>query len=480
MIAYHFRIVLPDSAGPITGAATITFTTSSDTLALDLVGMTVDSLDGGRPFAYDGRTLRIPVHSLVARPSSPFAVTVFYHGTPADGLIMRANARGRFSYFGDNWPNRARFWLPTVDHPSDKARVTWDVVAPAGYRVVANATGAAAIPTYCMVIGAAPMTVSRHRPAHGRVPVAVWTYPEDSAFADSVPFRRATLMVEAMERLVGPYAYERLAHVQSSTRYGGMENSSAIFYAERGYVARRMGEGVVRHETAHQWFGDAVTQHDWHHVWLSEGFATYFDAVLAQQLDGDSAYWRIIRGIRDGYLRSADTARPIIDTAVTDPNRLLNANSYAKGGLVLHMLRMEVGDSAFFGGVREYYRRWRDSTALSQDFQRAMEDVAGRPLDWFFRQWLWQPGFPRLAVTWRHDAAAGLARLTVRQLQAGPFRMTAVPVVFRDAGGVIQRASLPLDGRQAEQVAAFSVRRPPTIVEIDPGRTLLLTAEVRR
>src|SRR2546422_6019960 len=76
-----------------------------------------------------------------------------------------------------------------------------------------------------------------------------------------------------MQRLVGPFPYEKLAHVESATKFGGMENASAIFYADRPYLERRMGEGVVRHETAHQWFGDAVTERDWHHLWLSEGFA---------------------------------------------------------------------------------------------------------------------------------------------------------------------------------------------------------------
>ena len=470
VVSYHFRIVVDSS---ITAAATVTWRGGGDTLVLDLVGMTVDSVGGGVPFTRDSTTLRIAAG---ARRS----VTVYYHGRPSDGLIIRDNARGRPSWFGDNWPNRARFWLPTVDHPSDKARVTWDVVAPPGYRVVTNATGTSAIPTYCMVIGVAPMTVSTHRAASGRIPIEVWAYPEDSAFADSVPFRRATEMVEIMERLVGRYSYERLAHVQSSTRYGGMENSSAIFYAENGYVRRRMGEGVVRHETAHQWFGDAVTERDWHHVWLSEGFATYFDAVLAQQLDGDSAYRRVMAGSRASYMRSEAVSRPIIDTTITDPNRLLNANSYQKGGWVLRMLRQEVGDSAFFRGVRSYYRRWKDSTALSADFQREIERAAGRRLEWFFRQWLWQPGYPRLDVAWRYDETTGHAALTVRQTQPGRFRMPTVPIVFKDEAGEIQRYRLTLDERYREQTASFTVRRPPTVLEVDPDGTLLLSAEVRR
>src|SRR2546422_9744896 len=144
------------------------------------------------------------------------------------------------SVFADNWPERARFWLPTVDRPGDKAKVTFIVKAPPSWKVVANGarmsrnTRSAGtwwwetqrpIPTYTMVLGAGEFSVSKHRPViNGRdtIPIQVWTYPEDSAFADSVPFRRATEIVEVMQRLIGPFPYEKLAHVQSSTKFGGM------------------------------------------------------------------------------------------------------------------------------------------------------------------------------------------------------------------------------------------------------------------
>ena len=126
---------------------------------------------------------------------------------------------------------------------------------------------------------------------------------------------------------MGPFPYGKLAHVQSSTRYGGMENSSAIFYAEKPYVERRMTEGIVRHETAHQWFGDAVTEREWAHLWLSEGFASYFDLVIGAALDGDSVLTGGMRRNAESYFRSKVVDRPVVDTAEHDPNRLLNATT---------------------------------------------------------------------------------------------------------------------------------------------------------
>jgi len=419
---------------------------------------------------------------------------VSYHGVPKDGLITSINAGGRRSVFADNWPERARYWLPVVDQPRDKARVIFVVTAPPSWHVVANGRRVprdssntwmwrqgSPIPTYTMVIGAGEFTVSNHRSAtSGRytVPIQVWTYPEDSAYADSVPFRRATEIVEVMARLVGPYPYANLKHVQSSTRFGAMENSSAIFYAEKPYVERRMGEGVVRHETAHQWFGDAVTPRDWPHLWLSEGFATYFDGVIGAALDGDTVLTNGMRANAETYFKSDVTDRPIVDSAsAADPMKLLNANSYPKGAWVLHMLRGLIGDRPFFEGLRTYYRTYRDSTATSEDFQRVVEDAAGTELSWFFRQWLYQPGYPQLDVSWQYDAGAGrvLVGITQRQKQEwGLFRLPVLTLEFRGPGGAIVRRDVAVASRGRETFARLDLPFAPAEVRVDPDGKLLL------
>jgi len=336
-----------------------------------------------------------------------------------------------------------------------------------------------------MVFGATVFSVSRHRPSVvGTDTTAneVWAYPEDSAFADAVPFRRAAEIVDAGSRIIGPFPYRKIAHVESSTRYGGMENSSAIFYDQGGYVSRRMVEGVVRHQTAHQWFGDAVTERDWRHLWLSEGFASYFDLVIGAALDGDSLLQQGMRASAAGYFGSRNVDRPLVDSAAHDLMGLLNANSYNKGAWLLHMLRWEVGDWAFFRGVREYYRIFPDSSVLSEDCQRVVERAAGRDLGWFFRQWLYQPGYPpQLAVDLRVDRAARTATLRVRQAQPaawGRFRLPRVEVRFFAAGDSVGEGTFALDAAQEEQTFSFTLARVPTEARLDPDGHLLMRATV--
>jgi aminopeptidase N len=503
---YVFHISIPDTGSEIRGQAIVVFrrsAASADTLRLDLVGMAVDSVIGLPPGGgrralvapYDGRVLRIP---LAALGMGDLGVAVAYHGVPRDGLRIGPNARGERVAFADNWPERARYWLPTVDAPADKAGVSWAVDVPAGWRVVANGQRSGVrtlpdgrrlfrwllqhpIPVYTMVLGAGKLAVSPHVAADsaaGWVGIDVWTYPEDSAFADSVPFRNATAIVDVMTQLVGPFPYGWLSHVESSTRYGGMENSGAIFYAERPYVERTMGEGVVRHETAHQWFGDAVTEREWAHLWLSEGFASYFDLVVGARLHGDSVLTAGMRRAAATYFASPIVDRPVVDTAQHDPTRLLNANSYQKGAWVLSMLRDELGDSAFFRGIRAYYRVYRDRTAVSADFEREMERAAGRRLDWFFRQWLWQPGYPQLTYVWSQDSAAGTVHVHLSQVQPtawGRFRLPRLAVRFEGPDG---------EGAEVRDVAVTAAETDVTVdvpfapvhVTLDPDQRLLLTA----
>ncbi len=500
--SYHFTITIPDTGTSITGRAQVRFRAAAgydDTLRLDLVGMSVGAVTGQDsrtplPFSYDGKIIRI------AAPGLGFhGVVVDYSGSPSDGFLIGTNARGRRSAFADDWPNRARYWLPTIDHPSDKARVAWTVIAPKGWRTVSNApqcvkgavpvaacTESVQIPTYTMVIGSGEMSVAAHRPAvvgHDTIPIEVWTYPEDSAFANDVPFARATEIVETMSRLVGPYPYSKLAHVESSTRYGGMENATAIFYAEGPYVKRTMKEGVVRHETAHQWFGDAVTPREWAHLWLSEGFASYFDLVIGAALSGDSVLVNGMRRDKAEWLDANVMNRPVVDIFEKDPNKLLNANVYPKGAWVLHMLREQVGDSAFFRGVRAYYQAYRDTSVVSAQFQEKIEDASGQRLGWFFQQWLYQAGCPKLQVRWTADTTAHTLQLTVLQVQPqawGRFRLPSLPLALVMPDGSTERRTITVIAQNETVVTLPLAGAAPADLMVDPDGTLLVVSTVLR
>ncbi len=473
---------------------------TADRLHFDLVGMTVDSAAVDAESASfsqrpDGLTVNL------SRPRAvgdTLKVAIYYHGIPADGLIFRRNRYGRPTVFADNWPSRARFWFPGVDHPSDKAAVEFRVVAPAEWSIVANGRSIETsrwgegrtltvwrterpIPVYTMVVGAAEMVVREIGKycAEGRdscVSITQWTFAEDEERAARL-FRRAPEAVAFFDSLVGPFPYDKLALVQSTTRYGGMENASAIFFTERLSEGQR-GDGLVAHEIAHQWFGDAVTEREWPHLWLSEGFATYFASVFFEFVDGDSAGHRIRADNEARFMASVeDVARPIIEDEPRDLFRLLNANNYQKGAWVLHMLRQLVGDEAFFEGIREYYREFVHATALSSDLQRIMEKTSGKDLGWFFDQWLLRPGYPKVKVHASWDEAAQSLELSVVQSQTWPAFRFPLRIDVEGDGFSVTR-TFWIDGR--ERRFDWSMPGKPDGVIIDPENALLGPTEIEK
>lgn len=514
VLSYDLSLDLPRSGNVIRGVATLAVrhTTRLDTLVLDLVRLTVDSVrsDGGRvAFTRTPNEIHIPF-----RPNGKHAVQieVAYHGAVEDGLIVRTDSAGRWTGFGDNWPNRARYWIPSVDHPSDKATVSWTVTAPAERTVVANGVlvdrtrlpdgrvrtrwrESHPIAVYLMVIAAAPLVEyplgntacgygeanEGARDTNSCVKQFVYVAPEQRPMLPGA-FSQAGEIVRYFSSLVGSFPYEKLAHLQSSTRFGGMENATAIFYDDAAFRRGRMNEGLIAHETAHQWFGDAVTEREWPHVWLSEGFATYFAALWTAHAHGDSAFHAALAAMRSAVLADPVDVptHPVIDTVPRELLSLLNRNSYEKGGFVLHMLRRQIGDSAFFGALRAYYASYRDGTALTDDLRLEMERTSGQSLGWFFDQWLRRPGFPELDVTWSSDPSSQQVTLDIVQgSRFGAYRFP-LTVELQGANGATERATVLVPAESRARIALPLSAHPvtPRALVVDPDVELLARIDV--
>jgi len=204
------------------------------------------------------------------------------------------------------------------------------------------------------------------------------------------------------EQKFAPYPYNQLANVQSKTRYGGMENAGCIFYHENSIDGKRGSMSLFAHEIAHQWFGNSASEADWHHVWLSEGFATYLTEVYKQDNVSDSAFRVGMKAAKDRvfmFTSKVPNSR-IIDTSITNLNRLLNPCTYQKAAWFLHMLRNYVGEDAFWKGVRSYYRANEYGNAYTKEFRGHMEMAAGKPLHLFFNRWLYESSFPVFSYDW--------------------------------------------------------------------------------
>lgn len=505
---YIFRLALTDGSDEIAGHTTVDlrFTRAGvSQFALDLVGrsaerqgrgMTVEAVteDGAAlPFQHGNNRVRIQL----TRPPDAGErrrITIAYRGVPADGLVISKNKHGDRTFFGDSFPDRARHWLPTLDHPSDKATCEFIVTAPDRYRVIATGLKveetdlpdaarlthwrtAVSVSTYNMVVGVARFAVQYVDRRDG-VSLETWAFPQDRE-AWFRGFAVAPRILDFFARRVGPYPYEKLANVQSRTRFGGMENAGNIFYGQN-LSAERGVEGIAAHEIAHQWFGDSVTESDWNHAWLSEGFATYFTHLYREFTDGHA---RLVEGLRNDRQAIVKFLRKNRDARIVDPrepvSRILNTYTYQKGGWVLHMLRREVGDEKFWIGIREYYRRYRDRNALSEDFRDVMERASGVDLDGFFQQWLYEPGHPRLRATWAYDSVHKVLSITIDQTQVGKPFAFSVDLGLTLADGTRKVETIEI--AETSRTVALPLDTPPIAITVDPDTWLLAEYEsVRR
>jgi len=498
---YAFALDLRDDTDALSGEAVVDILFTADgirELVLDLdnrtadgkTGMAVSAVraeTGPLAFTHENDRLRIDLGT-AARKGERRRISVSYSGVPGDGLIVGKTKHAERAFFADNFPNRAHFWIPTVDHPSDKATCEFAVTAPEAYQVVAtgemiestNLDGgrrltryrsSVPVTTYCMVIGLARFAVETVGRIDG-VPVQSWVYAaeRDPGFSD---FRIALKPMEFFDWRIGPFPYEKLANVQSKTRYGGMENASAIFYHENVVSGQNRAESLFAHEIAHQWFGDSVTESDWDHTWLSEGFATYLTHIYAEYTKGRDALVAGLRRDRDQvlryYQRNPNTA--IVTPAAPDLRNILSTNSYQKGGWFLHMLRRLVGDEAFWNGISAYYNRFKNGNALTDDFRAVMEEVSRTNLEEFFRQWVLTPGQPEIGGDWSY--ADGLLTVNLRQLQAAEtvYRTNLDLGFVSEPGATPKFETIRLDGRDG--TFTFKLEKEPADVVLDPNVWLL-------
>ena len=468
----------------------------------DFGDLPIDSVSVGSKMARTERTaetLNVFLPQAAVR-GQKLDVTITYHGHPKDGMVFAKDRDGNASATGDNWPNRVHYWIPSLDHPSAKATVSFTVSAPQRYEVIANGkfvtlTGNAAtshwkfdegkpIPPYCMIIAANQGAIISS-PDKSVTNLMFNVAQRDLEYAPK-GFAAAAPALSFFNQTIAPYPYEKLALIVGATQFGGMENSSAIVFASNVFDPRgrekqsaRFGipsriESVVAHEIAHQWFGDSVTESTWADLWLSEGFATYFAALFIQKHEGEEAFRVYMNDAAQKYFGyEKQRNAPIHDTQTQDLMKLLNENNYEKGAWVLHMLRMRLGDDAFFKGLRAYYEAHQEGNATTEDLRAALEKSSGKDLKGFFARWIYGSGHP--VYEWSSQSVEqrngdNLVTIVIKQTQAGLPFLDPIPVTIMSEGKTT-RVTLQPKGKMA--TAQVRVGKVPLDIKIDPDDTIL-------
>lgn len=394
-------------------------------------------------------------------------------------------------------PDEARHWFPSFDFPSDKATIEQFITAKAGETVIGNgeligesrnADGTVtfhyrlAVPTPTYLVSFVIGEYARVGDQYREIPLGFYVYPGKDSVARRA-FGDTKEMLRVFEALTGvDYPFNKYDQtIVSGFTFGGMENITAttmadseIFAVDNPLFEAGVGD-LVSHELAHSWFGNLVTCRNWAELWLNEGYATFMEAAFREQAYGRASYLNKIKrdaleSITDDTVNDRRTG--LFNQYADDVEKLFDrpATNYNKGGAVLHTLREEIGDAAFWKGTNLYLRRHKFANVESTDLRTAMEEASGRDLGWFFEQWVYKAGHPALEVAHKWDESTKTLRLTVTQVQK-PDRIT--PAAFRlaiDAAFVHGTDRAVENLKISKRVENYSIKLPaaPEKIELDP------------
>ncbi len=464
---------------------------------LDFTILTVDSVvgeTGALGYLHSDPVLTIDLSRTYA-VGDTFEVQVYYHGQPGnegpagfggfyfEGLPVKAFQMG--VGLDADPSSMGKYWFPCWDWPCDKATAEYHItVAGTIKKAICNGIlvdtvidTVANTATYVWEanypIAPHVMTVNAGRFTELVDSTYDWIYywvnlrdVEDAL----IHFGNCDIMMEGFLARYGPYPFDKFGYCMEAK--GDMEHQTCVTHVNIVLQPNHIYDWLLAHEMAHMWWGDCVSVGDWRDVWLSEGFATYSEAIYQEHAGGPTAYHNYIQQkIMNPVLNSGE------NFPIYDPNYLWGTTTYEKGACVLHMLRHVIGDSTFFDALAAYRAAYEYGSAVTPQFQAEVEAVSGQDLDWFFTKWIYEAGYPEYQYSWLANSTPGGydLNLVIDQIQTGGtiFTMPVEVLVTMASGDSL----LTLLVDEDHEVFDLVMEDEPTAVEIDPDNWILNTSE---
>lgn len=507
------------------GKATLTLKPwfyATDKLTLDAKNFDIHyvGFEGGKePLKYDYNNEQIVIHlGKTMTRNDEYKVVIDYTAKPDErksygGSAAITSDKGLYFINADGAdPDKPRqiwtqgetesnsFWFPTVDKPNERCTQEMYLTVEDKYKTLSNGVLVSSKKNtdgtrtdywkmdkphapylFMMAIGEYAVVKDKWR----NIPVEYYVEPKFEPYARDI-FPYTPEMLEFFSNKLG-YAYPWPKYSQVVVRdyvSGAMENTTAVIFGEfmqkdkRGLLDDHLvNEKVVAHEMFHHWFGDLVTTESWANLTLNEGFANYSEYLWLEHKYGrDEADFHRYNE-RQGYVYSAlDGGHPLIHFGYENRENMFDAHSYNKGGAVLHMLRNQVGDDAFFTALNRYLKKNEYTDVEVHELRMAFEDVTGQDLNWFFNQWFLGAGHPNLNISYAWDEATKKATVTLEQTQQAT---EEVPHIFElpmavdiyDASGKARRERIRMTKRS--QTFTFDAPVKPALINVDAEKALL-------
>ncbi len=507
----------------VSGTAYTTFAALYEevkTVMFDAVELAIESVTiDGKNVAYTTTDTKLTVTlDRVYFNNEVFTVAVAYHAKPRTGLHFVKPAPEDPTRPVQAWsfgqPRYHSHWFPCHDAPNDRATTEMIVTVPSQFLTVSNGNllqvtdnGATKthhwlhdIPHAAYLISLVVCDFAVIEDTYNGKPVTYYVRKDRKDDAPLLMGKTPQMMQFFSEFTGVEYPYDKYAQTAVELYTGAMEHTTATTHSFMFLMDKKAAFDndtlvpVVAHELAHQWFGDLVTCRDWSNGWLNEGFATYFENMWNEHDLGRDAFKESMLRMKEWYIgEDKHYRRPIVYHVFHDDGfELFDGHMYGKGAWVLHMLRHQLGETAFRRAIKTYLERFREKEVITPDLERTFEESTGRSLALYFQQWVYSGGYPAFEVSYSWDSEYKLAKIKIKQTQKvdelTPCFVTPIDLDFtvptsdeaakdehtKKTITVPMRVIVGEEG-QVEQSFYLPLEREPLMIRFDPEGWLLKT-----
>ncbi|MGA2812832.1 MAG: M1 family aminopeptidase [Candidatus Acidiferrum sp.] len=448
-----------------------------------------------------------------AKAGQRFEIEIKYDGKPSKGLYFilpdAAYPKRPIQVWTQGESEDTRFYLPTYDYPNDRLTTETILTVPASWQTVANGklvsvtdagkglktwTWKEALPSSTYLITVVAGEFDEVKDSWHGIPVNYFA-PRGRGDRLSVNYGRTPAMLELLSKRFGvDYPWEKYDQAMVDDFVaGGMENSSATTNTAESltnpqlvpeYITNQ--DDLISHELTHQWFGDLVTCKAWSDVWLNEGFATFGETLWNEAHYGkDLADYNRWQAAREWFHQTNLFSKPIVRHDFSEDSDEFDGNAYGKGAWVLDMLRYQLGEDAFYAGLKHYLEANRGKNVLTSDFAKAIEEATHVNIDQFLGQWIYGPGAPRLDISYTYDEAKHQVALTVKQTQKqkgsiGTFRVPVEIEITSATGTKLYPLVIGKDPEKDADIFDLPSDSAPLLVLFDKGGHVLKSADFHK
>ncbi len=381
-------------------------------------------------------------------------------------------------------------WFPTIDAPNQKTTQEIYITVPNKFVTLSNGELINKVQKgdnrtdywkmeqkhapYLFFMGIGEYEVIED--SYKNIPVNYYVEKEFASYAKDI-FGKTPEMMEFFSNLLGvEYPWNKYSQIVARDYISGaMENTTAVIHGEQAYqtlgqlIDGNTQENTIAHELFHHWFGDLVTSESWSNLTLNESFANYSEYLWREYKYGKLNAEMHLYDANQAYMNGQNNDKHLVRFNYTDKEDMFDLVSYNKGGAILHMLRNYLGDKAFFEGLKMYLTEFKYKSAEVHQLRLIFEKITGKDLNWFFNQWYYAAGHPKIDVSYDYNTIQKKVTVNLLQQQPNKFKFPFTIDIFENGKKIRHRVFVST--RDAS--FTFSYSKLPTLIQVNADGVLL-------